>query len=227
MKRINFLIVMVLMSGLLVGCQGNETPLEVTNSTTIDEGSEKENLTVLCCTIPAGEAYLVDSKLPIEPGLDERGYNYLTQFFRGPYCEADRTADCTTTTEYEGFDLVMKWNDAWLSNASCDFDTYLDRHLGFDSYIGSGAWLTNEISGKYFKDGVMCKWNYYVKIVAVPEKSELVNNTWYTAEGDKIGPVIWKEFAIIEATSDDPCGQIDGVEWTSPDHDELWRKNDT
>jgi hypothetical protein len=44
---------------------------------------------------------------------------------------------------------MMKWNDAWLSNKDCDKNGKLDRHYGFSSYIGSGAWLTNHASGVY------------------------------------------------------------------------------
>jgi hypothetical protein len=44
---------------------------------------------------------------------------------------------------------MMKWNDAWLANVDCDGDGLLDRHYGFGSYIGSGAWLTNHMWGSY------------------------------------------------------------------------------
>ena len=59
----------------------------------------------------------------------------------------------------------MKWNDTWLSNEDCDGDGKLDRYYGYDSYIGSGAWLTNHNSGVY---DVVCEWDYFVKIVAAP-----------------------------------------------------------
>ena len=67
----------------------------------------------------------------------------------------------------------MKWNDAWLSNQDCDADGLLDRHNGFASYIGSGAWLTNHQSGEYEEDGTVCKWNYFTKIVAAPANAVL------------------------------------------------------
>ena len=46
---------------------------------------------------------------------------------------------------YRSIKLVMKWNDAWLSNMDRDDDGMLDRHYGFSSYIGSGAWETNHM----------------------------------------------------------------------------------
>lgn len=91
---------------------------------------------------------------------------------------------------YRDTHVQMKWNDAWLSNMDCDGDGKLDRHYGYDSYIGSGAWLTNHMRG----DG----WTYFVKIVAVPEDAEAVDGIWYAADGTEIGPVIWGAFAIIQ-----------------------------
>ena len=98
---------------------------------------------------------------------------------------------------YRDIWLNMKWNDAWLSNKDCDGDGKLDRHYGFDSYIGSGAWETNHMRGED-EDG---KWVYFVKIVAVPEDAYSDGGIWYTADGTEIGPVIWGEFAIIQEVS--------------------------
>ena len=220
MKRIYLFILIALAVGLFLGCQGNETPLEVANSTTIDEGWVKENIVVNpCVTISDGTIQSI-YKYDIEPGFNDLGYNYQAYFFKGFYCDSSPYWECST--EYEDVKLVMKWNDAWLSNADCDDDKLLDRHLGFNSYFGSGAWLTNDISGKYYDaEGTMCKWSFYVKIVAVPVNSYIENDIWYTAGGDEIGPVIWEKFAIIETISDDPCGEIDGVPWTSPEHENL------
>ena len=90
--------------------------------------------------------------------------------------------------------LLMKWNDAWLSNKDCDEDAKLDRHHGYDSYIGSGAWETNHQRGEDDAD----PWTYFVKIVAVPEDADLVDGIWYDADGTEIGPEIWGSFAIIQ-----------------------------
>jgi len=87
--------------------------------------------------------------------------------FNGRYCDSYRDADwCQPNADV---DLLMKWNDAWLSNVECDDDSMLDRYYGFDSYIGSGAWTTNHQSGSHEDDdGQTCNWNYFVKIVAAP-----------------------------------------------------------
>ena len=111
----------------------------------------------------------------------------------------------------------MKWNDAWLSNKDCDGDGLLDRHYGYDGYIGSGAWLTNHQSGTYVNDeGETCKWNYFVKIVAVPEDAVATDGIWYTADGKEIGPSIWGKFAIIQEVYNDPCAGDHGIDYRSP-----------
>jgi len=85
--------------------------------------------------------------------------------------------------------LVMKWNDAWLSNKDCDGDGKLDRHYGYDSYIGSGAWLTNHEWGTYENDdGKTCRWDYFVKIVAAPEDASKL----WDVSGDWTIEVNWK-----------------------------------
>jgi len=167
-----------------------------------------------CTTIQDGSLYTSDGRL-IVTGYDEWGYNYQGHIFNGYYCDAYR--DAAWCQEWRDVRLTMKWNDAWLSNKDCDGDGLLDRHYGFDSYIGSGAWLTNHQLGTYVDDdGNECQWLYFVKIVAVPADAELVEGIWYTADGAEIGPVIWGEFAIIQETCSDPCGGNHGVEYLSP-----------
>lgn len=152
---------------------------------------------------------------PLVLGFDGWGYNYQAHLFNGYYCDAYRDADwCQPEKDIK---LVMKWNDAWLSNMDCDDDGKLDRHAGFDSYIGSSAWLTNHQSGEYFDaDGGLCKWNYFIKIVAAPADAVEMNGTWYTAEGEEIGDVIWGQFAVIQVVSNDPCAGEHGVQYVSP-----------
>lgn len=116
----------------------------------------------------------------------------------------------------------MKWNDAWLSNQDCNGDGLLDRHYGFTSYSGSGAWLTNHQSGEYGDvEGNTCKWNYFVKIVAAPGDATPEEGVLYAADGTEIGPVIWGAFAIIQQVENDPCAGIHGVQYISPDHPGL------
>lgn len=147
-----------------------------------------------CTTIQDGT--LVDSNDDLLVlGYDQYGYNYQAHMFNGRYCDSDRVLG----GDYCDVNLVMKWNDAWLSNKDCDGDGKLDRHYGYPSYIGSGAWVTNHQSGSYLgDDGKMHKWTYFCKIVAAPTGAEKVDGVWYTADGTEIGPDIWGAFVIIQ-----------------------------
>jgi len=161
---------------------------------------------------------------PITLGFDDYGYNYQAHIFKGYYVNAYLGGDgypaydgdteqyfidneqyfidnpTKVVTEhwawaYRDIILTMKWNDAWLANFDKNDDGELDRHDGYDSYIGSGAWLTNHMSYGYDKGK---KNNYFVKIVAVPADATLKpDGTWYTAGGEEIGPALWGAFAII------------------------------
>ena len=166
-----------------------------------------------CTTIQSGELLTSDGRV-ITPGYDMWGYNYQARIFNGGYCDAYR--DAAWCQPYKDVELQMKWNDAWLSNKDCNGDGLLDRHNGFGSYIGSGAWLTNHQSGEYELGGQTCKWNYFVKIVAVPEDATLVDGVWYAADGIVIGPEIWGEFATIQEVSNDQCDPDFKYSWRGP-----------
>jgi hypothetical protein len=179
---------------------------------------------------------------PLQTGFDPFGYNYQARMFSGSYAntylggdgyppyEGDDDAYAARLAEegfgtdpytkwywpYRDVELAMKWNDAWLSNKDCDDDGKLDRHYGYLSYIGSGAWITNHMSGTYEGGKKMCKWVYFTKIVAVPEDATLVGGIWYTASENEIGPVMWGQFATIQSVYNDPCGGFHGIEYLSP-----------
>jgi len=161
-----------------------------------------------CTAIQSGELLASDGSV-ITTGYDEWGYNYQAHMFNGGYCDAYR--DAAWCQPYKEDELMMKWNDAWLSNVDCDGDGLLDRHYGFSSYIGSGAWLTNHISGEYEQDGEMCSWSYFTKIVAAPADATLTDGIWYAYDGTEIGPVIWGAFAVIQEVSNDPCAGDHGI----------------
>lgn len=194
-----------------------------------------------CTTIQSGE--LVYSALhflegdPLRVGYDPYGYNYQAHMFRGSYANAylggagfppydgddeayvAENPDAVThwTWPHRDIRLVMKWNDAWLSSSDCDGDGKLDRYYGFESYIGSGAWLTNHQSGTYVgEDGKELKWTYFVKIVAAPEDAYVDSGIWYTADGTEIGPVIWGSFATIQEVYNDPGAGVHGIHYRSP-----------
>ena len=172
------------------------------------------NLSLTCTTIQDGILLTSEGKV-ITTGYDEWGYDYQAHMFNGGYCDAYR--DAAWCQPYKDIQLIMKWNDAWLSNKDCDGDGLLDRHYGYDTYIGSGAWLTNHQWGSYIADdGKNCNWDYFVKIVAAPADATLDGDIWYTANGTEIGPAIWGAFAIIQQVENDPCADIHGVQYLSP-----------
>jgi hypothetical protein len=156
------------------------------------------------CASIRGGTLTTEAGDPIELGFDAWGYNYQAQLFLGEYCDAQRDAEWCQP--YEGVKLVMKWNDAWLSNKDCDGDGLLDRHLGFESYQGSGAWVINVTHGEYEQDRRTCHWSNYTRIVAAPLEAELVDGVWYGADGDALGEQIWEEFFVAKDFLVDPCG---------------------
>lgn len=195
-----------------------------------------------CTTIQSGDLLYSSGHYlegqPLTTGFDDYGYNYQAHKFQGsyanvylggagfqPYTGDDETylaenpgAGNHWAWPYRNITLLMKWNDAWLSNKDCDNDGKLDRHYGYDSYIGSGAWETNHMWGSYEVNGEICEWDYFTKIIAVPDDATLNGGFWYTSDGTVIGPSIWGQFATIQTVENDPCAGIEGVQYTSPDH---------
>lgn len=175
-----------------------------------------------CATIKDGTieyGRVGDPSTEIIPiGYDQWGYNYQAHFFNGYYGNYSRPDVLVT----EGDWLTMKWSDTWLSNKDCNDDGKLDR--GYDcepvnasSSACPGAWLTNHQWGTYTDaDGNECKWNYFVKIVAVPEDAVKDGDLWYTADGELIGSVIWGAYARIQQISNDACAGEHGPLYISP-----------
>lgn len=167
-----------------------------------------------CTTIQSGALLTSDGRV-IETGYDQWGYNYQARMFNGTYCDAYRNA--AWCQPYKDDELEMKWNDAWMSNKDCTGDGLLDRHYGFPTYRGSGAWETNHQKGTYVDaNGKKQRWSYFVKIVAAPLDATLVNGFWCAADGSVIGPVIWGEFAIIQEIYNDTGTGDHGVSYVSP-----------
>jgi len=221
--------------GLIVaGCGNSVNPVVPV----LDKGNSNKG----CTTIQDGTLlYSATHYLAGEPlmtGFDSYGYNYQGKMFKGLYTNSYLGGDGFPAYEgddeaylldnpnaenhwawpYRDVQLKMKWNDAWISNKDCDDDGKLDRHFGYDTYIGSGAWLTNHQSGEYVDEvtGKTCKWNYFVKIVAAPSDAYAEDGFWLTADGVEIGEVIWGAFAIIQQVENDPCAGIHGAQYISP-----------
>lgn len=200
MKLQTFLFTVAFIVGIVFfGCESNIAPASEAQGT-LDK--------LDCTTIQSG--LLVDSQGdPITVGYTDFGYNYQSHIYNGDY-------------GYPDWKLVMKWSDSWLSNKDCDGDGLLDRHYGHESYIGSGAWLTNHWTTTYINaDGVECEYDDFIKIVAAPTDATVVDGNWVNADGTIIGPVIWGQFAIIQSIINDPCEGIEGVDYKSADHPGL------
>ncbi|MCD4680542.1 MAG: hypothetical protein K8S00_09160 [Bacteroidales bacterium] len=202
MKKLFYLFgVVMILSIAIISCEKQQTTIDTQQSElSLKKGNNN------CATIPGGTIYTSGGVL-ITPGFMANGYNYQAHLFNGVW---------------GGDNLVMKWNDAWLSNKDCDGDGLLDRHFGFPSYIGSGAWLTNHWNGTYLDaNGNECHWTDFIKIIAVPADATKTNDIWYNADGTEIGPVIWGSFAIIQEVWNDPCQGVNGLYYNSPDHPGL------
>jgi len=159
---------------------------------------------------------------PLRVGFDPFGYNYQAHVFKGFYINAylgkegfppyhgddeaylaeNPRAAAHWAWEHRKARLMMKWNDAFISNVDRDGDGVLDSHHGFPSYRGSGAWLINHVSDV----GEKGQRTEFAKIVAAPADAELVDvviegesyRFWQAANGRLIGPPLWGEFAIIQ-----------------------------
>ena len=221
MRKTLTILTIVLFILFMVGCENSVNPIQPQtqndNSGTSLAKKDADETNNGCVTIQSGLLVASDGSI-IETGYDVYGYNYQGHMFNGYYGNASRPA----VPVNEGTKLLMKWNDAWLSNKDCDGDGKLDRYYGFDSYIGSGAWQTNHMFGEYEgEDGKICKWNYFAKFIAVPEDAILIANggtngwgdvvdMWFTADMEEIGEEIWGAFAITLEVYNDPCGGYHG-----------------
>ena len=182
-----------------------------------------------CTTIQDGVLTYSDSDEIIPLGKDKWGYNYQAHMFNGWYWNNQRpeppyTKDTINQAPSKTW-LIMKWSDEWLSNKDCDGDGKLDRGYSCNpeeptSSACQGAWLTNHQWGSYVDEetGKTCKWEYFVKIVMVPEGAYKEDGYWYTADGELIGSVIWGAYARILQISNDPCADEHGVlnKWETP-----------
>jgi len=239
MKKFIYLIVAIVALGLIVaGCVPVVPPSEESELDTKGPSSDCVTIQDGVLTYSAGHYLDVESLMV---GYDPYGYNYQAHMFKGSYAnsylggagfppyEGDDDTYLTENPDaanhwawpYRDVQLTMKWSDVWISNKDCNDDGKLDRGYDCDPIsAGSsacvGAWLTNHQSGEYKEDDEICKWNYFVKIVAAPADAYADGGIWYTADGIVIGPVIWGQFAIIQQVENDACAGISGAQYISP-----------
>lgn len=166
----------------------------------LDQGFETNNDWNTIELTPAGMTFTGDmKKMQVFYGIYGYGATHSVEFknIEVQGYKVDTPYD-TWYWPYRDVNLVMKWNDAWLSNMDRNDDGKLDRHHGHDSYKGSGAWETNHMMGSYVMEEVTYNWDSFTKIVAVPKDAYVLDGVWYSVEDVEIGPEIWGEFAIIQ-----------------------------
>ncbi len=162
-------------------------------------------------------------------GFNEYGNNYGAHIFNGSYAnnylgrdgfppyEGDTEAYLADNPgaanmwywPYRDIQLVMKWNDTWLSDKDRDLDGNLDRGYPtlstgppWNNSAADGAWLTNHMRGSDIGvDGKEYKWTYFIKIVYPPGGAVGAEGDIDPATG---GEIIWTSFVIIQQVSNDP-----------------------
>jgi len=172
MKKLIYLIVVIVALSLIVaGCGLLTAP--PSEESELDKAKPEKCTTIKDGILEYSTGHYLDGT-PLIVGYDIFGYNYQAHMFNGSYANAYLGRPGAAFSPYEGDDdtylaenpgaedhwtwpyrdvqLMMKWNDAWLSNKDCGEDDELDRHYGYDSYIGSGAWITNHMWGSYYND---------------------------------------------------------------------------
>ena len=161
-------------------------------------------------------------------GDTEAYYEALVEYgFFGSVEDAEATLSALDYWSQRDQRLVMKWNDAWLSNKDLGDnvggtvpDGELDRHFGYPTYSGSGAWLTNHRSGIDYieKNGNLkeIRWSYFIKIITPPSDAYNVDGVWYTADGELIGPERYGSFAAVQIISNDKVYDENGLLFGSP-----------
>jgi hypothetical protein len=172
------------------------------DSNGVEKGWEKN----FCTTIQSGELNGSDGSL-LTTGYNEWGYNYQAHMFNGmwcdyhPYYRLDGAGHDWCIANYGDVELMMKWNDAWLANNDCDGDKLLDRHYGFPTYIGSGAWLTNHERGSYLGNwDLIGDWEH----IGYFGLSEYKHEWTVTSQTD----------GIFEGTGQYPAGGPYTISWT-------------
>jgi hypothetical protein len=226
MKRLTLGLVLVALFVVPLSVRADSPSLGHGSCTTIQDG-----------VLKYGPGHYFSGQ-PLRVGFDSYGYNYQAHLFNGSYAnarlgsyglppyegntEAYLAANPSVAQlaiwSYRDVELVMKWNDMWLANVDCDGNGQLDVHYPFVSYMGSGAWFTNHEWASYVVGDQTCNWDFFAKVIAVPEGATQVGGVWHTADGTEIGPNFGAESATIQTVYNDPCGGIHGVEWMSPDH---------
>ena len=150
---------------------------------------------------------VVDNESNIIVGIDDRGYDYGSQSFNGSRCNFYFASDICEPNEPP---VEATWNDAYLSTTDCDNDNRLDRHLGFDSYIGSGA----ELQFKMVEIAKAAPVGAYKVCIPEPGVPNSCFPYWADKDGNLLGERGPTDF-YYNATIDIVCSPIELPEYPS------------
>jgi len=180
---------------------------------------------------------------PLTSGKDGYGYNYQAHGFRGyfinfilmwpfsgtdgnqypglppyhgdapAYLTAHPQAEYHPYWEYRDLHLVMHWSDSYFSNRGGQAGGFVNVS-GFRP--GSGAWVTNHVSGAYIgDDNKRHQWTNSIKLMAPPDDAYRDGNTWYLGNGAELG--LYSDGGVlIHSVLNDRYGGAYGLAYRSP-----------
>lgn len=126
-----------------------------------------------CAMINDGMIMAPDGSIIGAP-VNERGYKYIANKFKGDRCAADydNPANCTESGTILFAHLEMKWSEEALASKDCDTDGVLDQPV---DWIGSEAQIENFFFLYFDDDSTLRVWYH---IVAVPIGASLIGGQW-------------------------------------------------
>src|SRR3989339_1138424 len=109
MKKLTKIFTLVAIAGMIFSCAKDVAPVDNQLQSSPMLKGKKQG----CTTIQSG-TLLASNGSVLKVGFDEWGYNYQANMFNGFYCDSYRNA--VWCLPYKDVALIMKWNNAWLSN---------------------------------------------------------------------------------------------------------------
>lgn len=149
------------------------------------------------------------------------GYDYKNHFYNGKFCDYELNFKYCNIGEISGMSFSKmkssaEWNEAYMSSNPDEFGEY-KKHEGFDSYIGSNAWLITHGFGKYYdgQSNKECIWDIELTYLAAPADAIYNNNIWSNKNGEELGKKGPKEgMMLIKIFNNDTCYDfLDGIEY--------------
>jgi len=148
----------------------------------------------------------------VAQNTNNTGYNYKLHLYKGTWCEYSNTS--LSCGDYKNINLDLNWNEEYMSSTPNQDGVY-ERHVGFDSYIGSDAKLTKHYYGKYTKKGIEkdCIWNDEQTFLAAPVGAILRDRIWYNEANEELGKQdIEVGMMLVKEINSDSCDDsLNGV----------------